>query len=42
LGHTVGKRKRLQIIAKATALGIKVLNAGSLAPKESQKKEEKK
>jgi large subunit ribosomal protein L32e len=34
LGHTVGKRKRIEIIAKATELRIKVLNAGKLAPKE--------
>ena len=40
LGHTVGKRKRIEIIAKATERGIKILNAGSLAPKESAKKEE--
>jgi large subunit ribosomal protein L32e len=36
LGHTVGKRKRIEIIAKATELGIKVLNAGKLAPKEEK------
>jgi ribosomal protein L32E len=42
LGHTVGKRKRIEIISKATERGIKVLNAGSLAPKDSAKKEEKK
>lgn len=39
LGHTVGKRKRLVIIAKASELGIKVLNTGSLAPKEASTKE---
>jgi len=39
LGHTVGKRKRLEIISKATERGIKLLNAGSLAPKVSDKKE---
>jgi large subunit ribosomal protein L32e len=33
LGHTVGKRKRIEMIAKAIELGIKVLNAGKLAPK---------
>src|SRR5690606_41908852 len=38
LGHTVGKRKRMEIIAKATELGIKVLNAGKLAPKEKDRK----
>jgi large subunit ribosomal protein L32e len=39
LGHTVGKRKRIEIIAKAGELGIKVLNAGKLAPKKSEKEE---
>ena len=40
LGHTVGKRKRVEMIAKASELGIKVLNAGKLAPKnEAEKKE---
>ena len=40
LGHTVGKRKRGEMIAKASELGIKVLNAGKLAPKnEAEKKE---
>jgi large subunit ribosomal protein L32e len=38
LGHTVGKRKRIEIIAKAAELGIKVLNAGKLAPKEKESK----
>lgn len=36
LGHTVGKRKRIEIIAMASEKGIKVLNAGSLAPKASK------
>src|SRR5438093_9916682 len=39
LGHTVGKRKRAGMIAKATELGIKVLNAGKLAPKNEEEKE---
>ena len=39
LGHTVGKRKRIEIIAKANELGIKVLNSGKLAPKNEEKKE---
>ncbi len=39
LGHTVGKRKRIEILAKALERGIKVLNAGSLAPKETPQKE---
>ena len=42
LGHTVGKRKRIEIIAKATELGIKVLNAGKLAPKQEKAAEPKK
>lgn len=42
LGHTVGKRKRIEIIAKANELGIKVLNAGKLAPKSEEKEQEKK
>jgi large subunit ribosomal protein L32e len=33
LGHTVGTRKRKEIIAKATSMSIKLLNAGKLAPK---------
>lgn len=39
LGHTVGKRKRLEIIAEASELGMKVLNSGSLAPKDTSKEE---
>ncbi|MFY9795924.1 MAG: 50S ribosomal protein L32e [Candidatus Nitrosopolaris sp.] len=31
LAHTVGTRKRKEILAKASSLGIKVLNAGKLA-----------
>src|SRR5688500_10020408 len=44
LGHTGGKRKRIEMIAKATELGIKVLNAGKLAPKEkaAEPKQQKK
>jgi len=41
LGHTVGRRKRIQIIAKANELGIKMLNAGKLAPKKEGKEEKK-
>lgn len=41
LAHTVGKRKRLEIIAKATEKGIKVLNSGKLSPKKSEEKKEK-
>jgi large subunit ribosomal protein L32e len=39
IAHTVGKRKRIEIIAKANQLGIKVLNPGKLAAKEEQIKE---
>jgi large subunit ribosomal protein L32e len=42
LGHTVGKKKRLQIIAKASELGIKVLNAGKLSPKKTESENKKK
>jgi large subunit ribosomal protein L32e len=42
LAHTVGKRKRIRIIAKANELGIKVLNAGKLAPKKEEKEEKQK
>jgi large subunit ribosomal protein L32e len=34
MGHAVGKRKRIEIITKASELGIKVLNAGKLSQKE--------
>lgn len=34
IGHAVGKRKRIEIIVKASELGIKVLNAGKLSQKE--------
>jgi large subunit ribosomal protein L32e len=37
IAHTIGKRKRIEIIAKATEAGVKVLNAGKLAPKEKEK-----
>ena len=41
IAHTVGKKKRIEMIAKATQLGIKVLNAGNLAPKKEEAKEKK-
>jgi large subunit ribosomal protein L32e len=41
LAHTVGKRKRVGLIAKASELGIKVLNAGKLYPKNAEQKEER-
>lgn len=31
IGHSVGRRKRIDIISRASALGIKVLNKGNLA-----------
>jgi large subunit ribosomal protein L32e len=37
LGHTVGDKKRKEIIAKATEQGFKILNAGKLAIKEDKK-----
>lgn len=37
LAHTVGTRKRKEIITKAAEMGIKVLNAGKLAIKEDKK-----
>lgn len=40
LAHTVGKKKRIGMIAKASELGIKLLNAGKLAPKKAEEKEE--
>lgn len=40
LGHTVGRRKRMEIIAKANELDIKVLNAGRLAPKKAEEEKE--
>jgi large subunit ribosomal protein L32e len=39
LAHTVGKKKRIEMIAKATQLGVKVLNAGKLASKKVEAKE---
>ena len=36
MGHTVGTKKRAEIVAKATELGIKVLNAGKLAKTENK------
>jgi large subunit ribosomal protein L32e len=41
IGHTVGKKKRIEIISKATELGIKVLNPGKLIPKMQEEKEKK-
>jgi large subunit ribosomal protein L32e len=44
LAHTIGKRKRIEIISKAAAAGIKVLNAGKLSQidmKTGEKKQQK-
>jgi large subunit ribosomal protein L32e len=40
LAHTVGIRKRKEIIEKADSIGIKILNAGKLSPKKSDKEKE--
>jgi large subunit ribosomal protein L32e len=42
IGRTVGKKKRIEIINKAAALGIKVLNTGKLMPKKQEEKEKEK
>ena len=39
IGHTVGKKKRIEMITKASELGIKVLNAGKLISKTQEDKE---
>ena len=39
IGHTVGKKKRIEIINKAAQLGVKVLNTGKLIPKKQEEKE---
>jgi len=36
LAHTVGTRKRMLIISRANELGIKILNAGKLSPKNKE------
>ncbi len=41
IGHTVGKKKRIEIIGKAGELGIKVLNPGKLLPNKQEEKEKK-
>lgn len=40
IAHAVGKKKRIEIIAKATQLGVKLLNAGKLATKKEAKEKE--
>ena len=37
MGRTVGTRKRKEIIAQAAKMGLKILNAGKLAPKKEEK-----
>ena len=39
ISHTVGKKKRIEIINKAVELGIKVLNTGKLVPKKQEEEE---
>ena len=39
IGHSVGRRKRIDIVNKANALGIKVLNRGNVALESTQKNE---
>jgi ribosomal protein L32E len=39
IAHTVGKKKRIEIINKALQLGIKVLNPGNLMSKIQKEKE---
>jgi large subunit ribosomal protein L32e len=37
IGHSVGRRKRIDIVNKANALGIKVLNKGNVTQELNQK-----
>jgi large subunit ribosomal protein L32e len=41
IGHTVGRRKRIDIVSKATTLGIKVLNRGNIAQESIQRDKKK-
>lgn len=41
IGHTVGRRKRIDIVSKATTLGIKVLNKGNIAQESIQNDKKK-
>ena len=41
IGHTVGEKKRRELVSKAVELGIKVLNPGKLMPKIQEEKEKK-
>ena len=41
IGHSVGRRKRIDIVSKANALGIKVLNKGNAQQESIQKAQDK-
>lgn len=41
IGHSVGRRKRIDIVSKANALGIKVLNKGNAPQEGIQKAQDK-
>ena len=41
IGHSVGRRKRIDIVGKANALGIKVLNKGNVPQESIQKAQDK-
>ena len=41
IGHTVGKKKRIEIINKAVERGIKVLNPGNLMSKKEKEKKKR-
>lgn len=41
IGHSVGRRKRIDIVSKADALGIKVLNKGNVTQELNQKDQNK-
>lgn len=41
IGHSVGRRKRIDIVSRADALGVKVLNRGNAAQVSNQKDQNK-
>lgn len=41
IGHSVGRRKRIDIVSRANALGVKVLNRGNAAQASNQKDQNK-
>lgn len=41
IGHSVGRRKRIDIVSKANTLGVKVLNKGNIAPESIQQDKKK-